>query len=141
MKLKISTDQKRGMKNCSADFQDIVAYRDQVNQKVFQNIRDGTFQKISNLNELGNLMEYEDEQVFGIKITQTLSVTNPNQKPRSGVQRKAIPLLYQNYDPRSKSFKFLNQNTNMNMEEMRQMQEKTYQRLQKENKQRIIRFS
>lgn len=34
------------MKNSAYDYQDILTYKDHVDKKIFQNIEDGTFQKI-----------------------------------------------------------------------------------------------
>ena len=55
---------KSGKKHHATDFMDIHKYRRAVNQNISRAIGGGIFNQIKDLNQIGNLMEYEDKHVF-----------------------------------------------------------------------------
>lgn len=59
-------EQKKGIKHVGLDFQDIHAYRHDVNSVVLEAIVSGTFQKAKNLDEVPNLMQPLEEAKYGI---------------------------------------------------------------------------
>lgn len=95
MKIKFMQDQKKGIKHCGLDFQQIHQYRHLVNQRVFEAIREGVFQKAQNLDDIGNLMEI-DEKDFNL---------GSPVKPRSAIARNTTIGVYYKDDPTSKSYK------------------------------------
>lgn len=70
MKQKFITDHKKGVRHVASDFMDIYKYRHLVNQNVLKAITHGTFDRAKDLDEIGNLMEYEDKHIFLIDQSQ-----------------------------------------------------------------------
>ena len=69
IKSKFLFDQKHGIKHCAVDFQQIHVYRHLLNQKIYEEVKKGSFHKVKTLEELGNLMEVEEKELFHINIS------------------------------------------------------------------------
>lgn len=70
LRTKFMEAHRKGKKHFAQDFMDIHKYRHAVNQNVYKAIVNGTFAMAKTLNEVGNLMEFEDKHVFMIEPTQ-----------------------------------------------------------------------
>lgn len=87
-------DQRKGLRHCAPDFQAIHQYRHIVNQKILDAIRAGVFTKANNLDDIPNLMETEEKEVFQLNL--------PN-KPNSAMAGQRDIGVYYHNDPKSKS--------------------------------------
>ena len=102
-----------------------------MNQRVFKAIKDGVFQKVKNLDEIGNLME-EEEINFNL---------GSPVKPRSASGARNTGIAYYKDDPTSKSYQLNHTDHFLARDQLRAFKEVNLRKLKKENKERLQRMA
>ena len=135
MRTKFMNDHKNGKKHCAADFIEIHRYRHAVNQNVLKAITCNTFNQAKDLDQIGNLMEYEDKHIF--MIHPSLFPKEANNKAKRKSKLVHIPL-----SPAEIKNKVINifNYSELTEEQLRQKQLLQLRELKRENKERIARL-
>jgi len=106
MRLKMMNDFRNGKKQYASDFMDIHRYRNNVNANVFRAIEQGIFQKVNNLDEVGNLMEHEERFTYYIHP----SLYESKKEPNKSNSRNKYGVAFSKQMDNNKSFAFMDDN-------------------------------
>jgi hypothetical protein len=128
------------MKTCAADFIDIHKYRHMVNQNVLKAITLGTFSKAKTLDDIGNLMDYEEKHIFQIDPSQwSPRHKNDGQKRKYKLTTKAN--LQPGQNPNTYHINMFDISRDLPIELDRRMQDRRILLIKRENKERLLRLA